>query len=210
MNNISKLLLVVGCQRSGTTLLASMLGGHSEINMLFESTKTDVFKLIGKKYSGNKSILYRQIRMQQKATKFGHLVNRIVNLDLTLKPKVFHTKRVFPISDLSIQDYINKDAKIITILRSENEVINSITTRTKMSVQQAKKEYKASLKIINNLKTYENALHIQFSELVHNTEDTLIKICNFLNLEYEERMLKGVEYNFLYPSKKILKEKSKQ
>ncbi len=210
MNNISKLLLVVGCQRSGTTLLASMLGGHSEINMLFESTKTDVFKLIGTKYSGNKSILYRQIRMHQKATKFGHLVNRIVNLDLTLKPKVLHTKRVFPVSDLSIQDYINKDAKIITILRSENEVINSITTRTKMSVQQAKKEYKASLKIINNLKTYKNALHIQFSDLIHNTKETLIEVCKFLDLDFEERMLRGPEYNFIYPNKKVLKEKSQQ
>ena len=42
----SKILLVLGCQRSGTTLLAAMLGGHSEINMIFESTTDDVLKLI--------------------------------------------------------------------------------------------------------------------------------------------------------------------
>ena len=67
----SKILLLLGCQRSGTTLLAAMLGGHSEINMLFESTSDDVLKLIGKKYSGNKALVRRQIRFSQRSSKFG-------------------------------------------------------------------------------------------------------------------------------------------
>ena len=49
LNQDPNLVLLLGCQRSGTTLLASMLGGHSEINMLFESTSDDVMRLIGKK-----------------------------------------------------------------------------------------------------------------------------------------------------------------
>ena len=210
MNNISKLLLVVGCQRSGTTLLASMLGGHSEINMLHESQKEDVLRLIGKKYSGNKSILHRQIRMHQKASKFRHIINRIVNLDFSIKPKKMHNVKLYPISNLSIQDYISKGAKIITITRDESEVINSVTSRTKMSAKQAANEYKKSLEIIDELKNQKDTFHINFSDLIHNTQETLISICNFLELEYEERMLKGVEYNFLYPNKKILKEKSKK
>ena len=36
-----KLVLILGLQRTGTTLLASMLGGHSEVNMLFESVGSD-------------------------------------------------------------------------------------------------------------------------------------------------------------------------
>ena len=36
-----KLVLILGLQRTGTTLLASMLGGHSEVNMLFESIGSD-------------------------------------------------------------------------------------------------------------------------------------------------------------------------
>ena len=53
-NRKSNLLLLLGCQRSGTTLLAAMLGRHSEISMLFESVTDDTMKLIGKKYCGNK------------------------------------------------------------------------------------------------------------------------------------------------------------
>lgn len=209
MNNISQLLLLVGCQRSGTTLLAAMLGGHSEINMLAESNKKDVLQLIGKKYSGNKLILHRQIRMYQRPSKFGYLVNRIVNLDLTIKPKKFHTNRVYPISEMSIQDYIEKGAKIITIVRNEDEVIKSITKRTKMKVSRAKHEYKRSLEIVEKLKNKDNILHVQFSDLIHNTKQTLIEVCKFLEIDFEERMLKGPEYNFIYPNKGILKEKSK-
>lgn len=208
MNNISKLLLVVGCQRSGTTLLASMLGGHSEINMLIESTNKEVFKLAGKKYSGNKLILYRQIRINQRASKFGHLINRFVNLDFGITSKKIHPHKLYPTSDLSIQDYIDKKAKIITIIRDESEVINSITSRTSLSEKQAKYEYKKSLEIVNLLKSDITTLHISFSDLIHKTKETLISICNYLELEFEERMLKGVEYNFIYPNKNILKEKS--
>ena len=41
-------MVVIGLQRTGTTLLASMLGRHPEINMLFESVTKDSLKLIGK------------------------------------------------------------------------------------------------------------------------------------------------------------------
>ena len=74
-----KPILILGCQRSGTTLLASVLGRHSEVNMLFESTTDDTLKLIGKKYQGNKLCVWRQIRRNQKASKWGHFVNRLVN-----------------------------------------------------------------------------------------------------------------------------------
>ncbi|NND95360.1 MAG: hypothetical protein HKN45_10875 [Flavobacteriales bacterium] len=103
-NRKSKLLLVLGCQRSGTTLLAAMLGRHSEINMLFESTTNDTTRLIGKTYCGNKLLAWRQIRLKKRSSKFGHLINRIVNLDFGLKRNDHHKFRVYPNSSLSVQD----------------------------------------------------------------------------------------------------------
>ena len=57
-----KIFVVIGLQRTGTTLLASMLGRHPDINMLFESVTRDSLQLIGKKWNGNKLLAYRQIR----------------------------------------------------------------------------------------------------------------------------------------------------
>ena len=74
-----KLFVVIGLQRTGTTLLASMLGRHPEINMLFESVTKDSLKLIGKEWNGNKLLAYRQIRLHTRSSRWGHLITRIAN-----------------------------------------------------------------------------------------------------------------------------------
>lgn len=202
-----KLLLILGCQRSGTTLLTAMLGGHSEINMLFESTTKDVLKLIGKEVNGNKLLVWRQIRMNQRASKFGHLMNRIANFDFF--PKTRHHKlRPFPTSAMSIQDYIDKGATIITITRNRDEVLKSITSRTKMSQKQAEREYNKSISIMNSIT--ENVIPLDYYDIVHSPAETLTMICNKLGLDFEERMMQGHKYNFVYPNKSIIKEKSKK
>lgn len=204
-NDKSKLLVVMGCQRSGTTLLAAMLGGHSEINMLFESTSNDIQKLIGKKYSGNKLLAWRQIRMNRRASTLGHLINRIANLHFDSKKH--HKIRPFPTSAMCLQDYIERNAAIITIVREKTEVIDSITTRTQMTQAQAENEYDRSMELINKLGS--RAHQVQFSDLIHNPIETLTLVCDFLDLDFEDRMLKGVEYNFVYPNSNLVTEKSK-
>lgn len=201
----SKVLIILGCQRSGTTLLAAMLGGHSEINMLFESTTKDTLQLIGKKYSGNKLLTWRQIRWDNRSSKFGHLMNRLYNFDFG-KERKHHKLRPYPTTKLSIQDYLNYDAKFITITRKKEEVVKSITSRTTMSQLQASEEYDKSMREMKYVQDI--ALNINFSELVNSPEKTLEKVCDFLELEFEPRMLKGPEYNFVYPSSSIDKSKS--
>ncbi|WNJ17605.1 sulfotransferase [Pontibacter sp. G13] len=203
----TKLLLILGCQRSGTTLLSAMLGGHPEISMLFESTDEDVMALIGKKYRGNKLLTWRQIRMNQRASRFGYLMNRLANIDLNKKAKP-HKTRPFPTSRLSIQDYIDLGAKIITITRKKDEVVSSIINRTKMSEAQASSEYDLAMAEVDKVRHI--AHNINFSELVGEPTETLKGICEFLELDFEERMLEGPKYNFVYPHKAILKEKSSE
>jgi|TARA_B110000908_G_C10260745_1_gene459045 hypothetical protein len=206
-NNQSQPLLLLGCQRSGTTLLAAMLGGHSEINMLFESVTRDTFRLIGKRYNGNKLLAYRQIRMHTRGSRFGYLVNRIVNLNLGFEPKP-HKLRPFPTGRLTLQDYIDRNAKIITIVREKEEVVSSIIKRTKMNEKQASREYDLCINEINKVKG--DALNITFKQLVGEPEGTLKTICAYLDLNFETRMLKGPEYNFVYPEKSIISSKSKE
>ncbi len=208
MDNPSTLLLVIGCQRSGTSLLASMLGGHPEINMLYESTSTEVTKLLGKKYQGNKLLAWRQIRMHERANKLGYLVNRLVNRDFSFSEQPFHTKRPRPISVWSIQDYIDRNAKIIGISRTKNEVIKSMMTRTEMTEDEAEKEYLKSNEVMNEAMPYLKL--IDFSDLVNRPEETMVTLCDYLGLDYDERMLEGARYNFMYPNTKIEPNKSDQ
>lgn len=200
-----KPLLILGCQRSGTTLLASMLGRHSEINMLFESTTNDVFRLIGKKYQGNKLLVWRQIRMSQRSSYMGHIINRIVNFHFF--GKKHHKHRPYPISELCIEDYLDRGAKVIYIRRPEKEVVSSITKRTPMTEKQATQEYFKCTKILDAVSN--KALEITFHDLVNNPQSTMKIACEYLDLQYEEGMMDGAEFNIVYPHKKIMSEKSK-
>lgn len=200
-----KTILVVGCQRSGTTLLASMLGGHSEINMLFESTTDEVFRMIGKQYNGNKLLAYRQIRMRQRASRFGHLINRMANLHF--RGKKHQRCRVFPTSQLSIEDYLAQGARLITIVREKEEVISSILSRTEMTRKQALKEYEEAMALIDEVKQRSHL--IDFYDLVHRPEQTLTLVCEYLGLKYEDRMLEGTVHNTVYPDLDLNKDRAR-
>ena len=201
-----KLFIVIGLQRTGTTLLASMLGRHPEINMLFESVTKDSLQLIGKQWNGNKLLAYRQIRQEQRASKFGHLINRIVNFDFRKKNR-HHLVRPYPTSIMSIEDFKREGAVFITIERDRDSSISSMVKRSGQSTEQAKKEYNLGMDIINNLKK-EECYSLSFLDLTNNTEKVLKEICQFLELDYDVRMLDGPKYNFVYPNKEIIKKKS--
>lgn len=201
-----KLFVVIGLQRTGTTLLASMLGRHPEINMLFESVTKDSLKLIGKQWNGNKLLAYRQIRKNKRSSKWGHLINRIVNLDFKQENK-HHLVRPFPTSVMSIEDYEKEGAVFITIERDKESSVISMMKRAGQTKKQAEKEWEHGMKIINQLKN-EGAYGLTFVDLVNNSEKYLKEICNFLAIEYLEKMLEGPKYNFVYPNEGIIKKKS--
>ena len=202
-----KLFVIVGLQRTGTTLLASMLGRHPDINMLFESVTKDSLKLIGKEWNGNKLLAYRQIRNHQRASYWGHFINRIANLDFK-KDNRHHLTRPYPTSVMSIEDYKKKGAIFITIERDKSSSLISMKRRAGQSKKQASFEWDEGMKIINSLKL-ENAYSLTFVDLVNDTNRILKEICNFLDIEYlEERMLEGPKYNFVYPQDSIVKKES--
>ena len=201
-----KLFVVIGLQRTGTTLLASMLGRHPEINMLFESVTKDSLKLIGKQWNGNKLLAYRQIRKNKRSSKWGHLINRIVNLDFKQENR-HHLVRPFPTSVMSIEDYKKEGAVFITIERDKESSVSSMMKRAGQTKKQAEREWESGMKIINQLKN-EGAYGLTFVDLVNNSEKYLKEICNFLAIEYLEKMLEGPKYNFVYPNEGIIKKKS--
>lgn len=201
-----KLFVVIGLQRTGTTLLASMLGRHPEINMLFESVTKDSLKLIGKQWNGNKLLAYRQIRKNKRSSKWGDLINRIVNLDFKQENR-HHLVRPFPTSVMSIEDYKKEGAVFITIERDKESSVSSMMKRAGQTKNQAEREWESGMKIINQLKN-EGAYGLTFVDLVNNSEKYLKEICNFLAIEYLEKMLEGPKYNFVYPNEGIIKKKS--
>ena len=183
-----------------------MLGGHSEINMLYESSTRDVINLIGKKYKGNKVLAWRQIRMHSRASRLGHIINRLVNLDFNTGKFKQQKRKPFPTSQFSLQDYIDRGATFVSIERDQEEVVQSIVNRTPLSRAQAIVEYEKASEQIRQLATRTDVCNVSYSDLVSDPKEALNRICKFLDLQFEDRMLEGARYNHLYPES--IKEKT--
>ena len=180
-----------------------MLGRHSEINMLFESTSADALKLIGKRYQGNKLCTWRQIRLKQRSSKWGHLVNRVVNLHF--RSSKYQKIRKYPTSKFSIQDYIKAGGVIISIRRNKEAVVNSMVNRTPLTKKLAIKEFERASEILDQVK--DHAIEVPFKTLVDKPEEVMVELCEKLDLEFEENMLDGPKFNIIYPTDGFLKEK---
>jgi len=143
------ILLVIGAQRSGTTLIAAMLSRHPEIAMLCEDEGYGVLKNMGHTYSGNKLLAYHQIRFRKRASVLGHAINRIINFNYN--GKRHHQYRPEPTSKLSVQDYLNLGAKVICVRRNRQDTINSMILRSNMDPNDARIELKWSYEIMNKI-----------------------------------------------------------
>lgn len=199
-------LLIVGCQRSGTTLLASMLSRHPEIGMLNECEQNSERFMLGFKYNGNKLCAWTQIRMDTRASRIGYLVNRIVHAQFL--PSKFMTSatqraRLFPTSKKSVQDYLREDAVVLVITRDKRKVVDSMVRRGGYKLKGAHKEYDRALDILNQLIS-DGHFHVSYEALVQNPEKVMQQVCQHLQVVYTPEMLDGCKYNTFYPEKSIV------
>ena len=201
--NTAKLLLVLGCERSGTSLLAAMLGRHSEINMLCESVSHDALLLFGKKYKGNKLLLHRQIRMKQRGSWFGDIVNRVVNLHFWGNKR--HKYNVFPTSRMSIEDYIKLGANIVFIYRKPEPNVQSIMNRGEVSRKTAEKIYcKAAETASDFIRGNVSISFLLYHVLTRSPQTEIMEVCKFLGLKFEPGMMNGCKYNYGYKQDTVI------
>jgi hypothetical protein len=108
---------------------------------------------------------------------------------------------------MSIEDYKKEGAVFITIERDKESSVSSMMKRAGQTKMQSEREWESGMKIINQLKD-EGAYGLTFVDLVNNSEKYLKEICNFLAIEYLEKMLEGPKYNFVYPQDTVVKRES--
>jgi len=178
-------LLVLGLARSGTSFLASLLGGHPDINMLSECFDAGFTRLIGKKYAGNKLCIH-QIRY-----------NELSPVPLRVVTTGSKTRAV---CRMLIQDYMMLDAKIIIILRNTGDVIKSMVNRTACREDWAEKVVRSNLTQLNRVMDGECHV-VGYTSLCENKVNTLKEICEYLELEYSPLMLEGEKRNWVYPER---------
>jgi hypothetical protein len=187
--------LIIGPPRSGTTLLASIIGSHKEVAVIIEDLNFTIRKMTGKKFLGNKLCIPNQIEISKKGSKYSRLLK-----------KIGLGKRL-PTSKYSIKDYLSlPNFNIIAILRDGNNVVSSIMSRGNKKFEEATYRWRRAVEIIDFLlKNNKNIIVINFEDLVVKTESTIRSVLDFLGLDYYPEILEGYKYNILYPESSNIK-----
>lgn len=190
-------LLILGAERSGTSLLAAMIGRHSEAGILYEETKSKdaVTKILGKKVAGNKLCLPNQIRFKRQRAVSSGLFRRL------------GFPGQYPRSRHSLEAYLKlPNLKILSIIRNGNDVISSnMKYHPNLGIKGASDRWCMATEIIHELKKRHggSVMVVSFEGLVSTPEQTARDIVAFLGLDFEERMLDGYKFTPVYNEAKI-------
>ncbi len=215
-------VFIGGCGRSGTTLLGSMLGAHSECLCTPESQfKTDVFLKLKNNKKSITDIEYALYLIKnhwrfkiwgitinsypkEKIISYQELINFIVKLygEKVGKPNpkiwIDHTPNNIKFSSTLIDLF--PESKFIHIVRDGRAVASSLIPLDwgPNTIDKAAHFWLNRLKYGIEAENYIKKGHIiriRFEKLVETPQETLEGICTFLNISYQNQMVMGNGFN---------------
>ncbi len=189
-------LLITGCHRSGTSLLASMVGAHKDIALVNEDYYDSYTRIFSKKYIGTKAVI-PTILMFKKRSKISISLYR--KFEKYISP--LRKGHVIGMCNYSMNDF----DKIIFISRDREANIESIINRTGVKRKYAERDVKLAETVKAKLKKQSNVFFVQLSELTADPEKSMRGICEFLEIPFQEDMLSGFKYTRRYKNTEIKK-----
>ncbi|HKY09388.1 MAG TPA: sulfotransferase [Candidatus Binatia bacterium] len=193
-------VLVIGAPRSGTTLLATMIGSHSDVGMVNEDVDVRAMgRVLGRPFTGVKLCVPNQIRLEKKSH-FGSQLLKKLGL-IAEAPKAY----------FSITEYLSfPNLKVIGIIRDGNDSVHSMMVRGKSKLKKAARRWGEAIETIHIVKQRygDRVLVVSFDDLVLEPEATIRATCEFLGLSFEDRMLRGHKLNPYYPQAGLDQEKA--
>jgi sulfotransferase family protein len=188
-------ILLIGAPRSGTTLLATMIGSHSDIGMVNEDVNIRALgRVLGKRFTGVKLCVPNQIQLEKKSY-FGSGI---------LKKWGFIAES--PKSYFSITEYLAIPAlKVVAIIRDGNDSVSSMMVRGRSKLKKAARRWGEAIETIHTIKTVhpDRIFIVSFENLVLDPTATMRAVCDFLGLAFEARMLEGHKLNPYYPEARL-------
>lgn len=205
-------ILVVGPGRGGTSLVASLLGAHPRLTIGLEEFAYDF--LLGKSLAADEDRLEARVEGFLKACrqKSAQVNNRWGNKITTEQLEaLMETASREEVNKAVLKEIIGK-RKLIFIVRDGRSTVHSKMMRTNMEYQEAVKRYKNSVEWLKLFKAKAPSFYtIRFEELLLRPEEQLRALCQYLDLSYDEAMLKGTANQALledYQQKSINREKA--
>ena len=215
MGNIKRAVFIVGCGRSGTTMLGAMLGAGSRCITTPESQfNMDIYRSVSKfEIDRALKILHSHRRFKiweldisdresilRRCDNHREFIYEIVSIYRDkLKPEkeadiwIDHTPANVSKCDMLLEAF--PEAKIIHIIRDGRAVAASHKKvrwgKHYMPDMSSHWLERVSLGLAAELRFPGSVMRVSYEELVTDTENTLRKICSFTDIEYSSDMKNG-------------------
>lgn len=162
VSGYEKKIIIGGCGRSGTTLMLSILGAHSEIFAIEEETHAfypPPFKLKRlKRFLGNGG---KEKHWCEKTPKNILAYGKILAM-------------------------LGKDARIVNMIRDPRDVVTSLHPNGGSKYWVPKDRWVEDNSFIPE---DDRIMTVKFEDLICDPEDTLRKVCDHIEIEFEESLL---------------------
>jgi len=199
--------LILGAGRGGTSLLAGLLDQHSQLEVGFE--KFSIECLMGQKIrSQGHQIFHERVKKflilcREEASHFPDKIwgNKITTEQLygLEDHNNANPEQKIDILDCFFNKYLS-DIKVVFILRDGRACVMSKVSRTGISLQSACERWNFSVQVYKFLKEHHNhSICIKFEDLLRHPIDILKSLCSFLDISYEEQMLRGTNNQKIIP-----------
>ena len=195
--------LIVGAGRGGTSLLMGLLDEHEMVEVGFELHAIDClmgFDLSETAYQHRANLIdYRVSEFKKRC------IEEAMSSPDKLWGNKITTEQIYGLHDHNVvngsdvdevtrffQDYF-AETKIIFIMRDGRTCVRSKLERTTQDLGHAISRWKYSVEMFRKLqRVHSQLLVVKYEDLVRDTTATLVSICDFLGIDYQEAMLKGV------------------
>lgn len=199
--------LVLGAGRGGTSLLAGLLDFHPCIEVAFE--RCFVAHLLGGELPWNGFDVFGQRAEAFKAACLkmaGESEKPIWGNKITTE-QVFGLEEHNEVNSSARMDVLERffddsmrGVKVIFILRDGRACVDSKVRRSKLTYEDACKNWRYSVRCYRFFQEqHDNNLRLRYEDLVMSPEPTLARICDFLDVPFDPRMLEGTANSKMLP-----------
>lgn len=188
-------IVVLGTPRSGTTLIANIIGMHPSIAMMFEDLHGGAFRVIGGKIPAVKLCTPNQVDLDRRWSP----MNRVIGLSGWLRKNVGYR---MPTSRVSLRDMMGAaDLRIVCLIRDPLRALDAMRRRERLSERVCRDVLARTYRLFAELgrEPLVRCQVVSFDRLLQTPEPQVRKLCDWLGLAFEPAMLDAPRHNHLYP-----------